>query len=190
MYCEAAIYSFEAIIGIPLFIIILSTLTDKQQRWWSLFVTILCSFISPALFLSFVIRGEEFCPTGDTFLLKPKSVIRKWQEAFSNDRFGFIRFLPFPPCPSTPPQFCYIVTCYNKVVPHVAQPSFALTARVALSPRLFQPFQPFHISSMHLTEEPLEHNYVVCRIYLSLCSERLWSLDNMLYCHGLMQLCR
>ena len=29
MYCEAAIYSFEAIIGIPLFIIILSTLTDK-----------------------------------------------------------------------------------------------------------------------------------------------------------------
>ena len=32
MYCEAAIYSFEAIIGIPLFIIILSTLTDKQQR--------------------------------------------------------------------------------------------------------------------------------------------------------------
>ena len=106
-----------------------------------------------------------------------------------NRRF-FIRFLPFPPCPSTPPQFCYIVTCYNKVVPHVAQPSFALTARVALSPRLFQPFQPFHISSMHLTEEPLEHNYVVCRIYLSLCSERLWSLDNMLYCHGLMQLCR
>ena len=70
----------------------------------------------------------------------------------------------------------YIVTCYNKVVPHVAQPSFALTARVALSPRLFQPFLPFlpfHISSMHLTEEPLEHNYAVCRIYLSLCSERL-----------------
>ena len=29
MYCEAAIYSFEAIIGIPLFIIILSTLTDN-----------------------------------------------------------------------------------------------------------------------------------------------------------------
>ena len=29
MYCEAAIYSFEAIISIPLFIIILSTLTDK-----------------------------------------------------------------------------------------------------------------------------------------------------------------
>ena len=29
MGCEAAIYSFEAIIGIPLFIIILSTLTDK-----------------------------------------------------------------------------------------------------------------------------------------------------------------
>lgn len=29
MCCEAAIYSFEAIIGIPLFIIILSTLTDK-----------------------------------------------------------------------------------------------------------------------------------------------------------------
>ncbi|RGJ90951.1 hypothetical protein DXD46_04565 [Phocaeicola vulgatus] len=29
MYCEAAIYSIEAIIGIPLFIIILSTLTDK-----------------------------------------------------------------------------------------------------------------------------------------------------------------
>ena len=72
------------------------------------------------------------------------------------------------------------VTCYNKVVPHVAQPSFALTARVALSPRLFQPFLPFHISSMHLTEEPLEHNYAVCRIYLSLCSERLWSLDNMI----------
>ena len=26
----------------------------------------------------------------------------------------------------------------------------------------------------------LEHNYAVCRIYLSLCSERLWSLDNMI----------
>ena len=27
----------------------------------------------------------------DPFVIKPKSVIRKWQEAFSNDRFGFWR---------------------------------------------------------------------------------------------------
>ncbi len=33
MCCEAAIYSFEAIIGIPLFIIILSTLTDKKLKF-------------------------------------------------------------------------------------------------------------------------------------------------------------
>ena len=26
----------------------------------------------------------------DPFVIKPKSVIRKWQEAFSNDRFGFM----------------------------------------------------------------------------------------------------
>ena len=26
----------------------------------------------------------------DPFVIKPKLVIRKWQEAFSNDRFGFM----------------------------------------------------------------------------------------------------
>ena len=31
-----------------------------------------------------------------------------------------------------------------------------------------------------LSWKALEHNSAVCKIYLSLCSERLWSLDNMI----------
>ena len=50
MYCEAAIYSFEAIIGIPLFIIILSTLTDKQQRLMKSILSLFSVLLSPQPF--------------------------------------------------------------------------------------------------------------------------------------------
>ena len=36
------------------------------------------------------------------------------------------------------------------------------------------------LNLLTLSWKALEHNYAVCRIYLSLCSERLWSLDNMI----------
>ena len=51
MYCEAAIYSFEAIIGIPqFFIIILSTLTDKQQRLMKSILSLFSVLLSPQPF--------------------------------------------------------------------------------------------------------------------------------------------
>ena len=58
MYCEAAIYSFEAIIGIPLFIISSQLLRISNKDDEVYFITILCSFIAQALFLSFVERFQ------------------------------------------------------------------------------------------------------------------------------------
>ena len=36
------------------------------------------------------------------------------------------------------------------------------------------------LNLLTLSRKDLEHNYAVCRIYLSLCSERLWSSDNVI----------